>query len=553
MKNQNNGGVVFLTKEAQRKHFQVKDIQGKIIGHPVIDKSQIREMMNNYRNYEQQFNNQLQALNIKVDEYNNNIVDFVQENNLAAEYVSDNEMFRYTYNHLSTKEYNQLVERANQTNKRFTIEKRSYKPLKQPHRDTFHAIIWKYGGDILRRNTKLTENGLSLSRQLEPVSIASNDFSLKDETGQQRINYSTKTIRNHVYRLREAGILFNYSFHGTKKAVNYHIHPDIFVIYDYKKRKSLTSENQLFIISIRKNFPDYNGNTSTRYSKEKIKEPVNNVNNALDKGDTPKNLAHHINSFLTKDFLQVHNSGNKDLKNTGAEKINIKTEFLRQLVEDENDLTRNLLQKEYSDYTENNHLSLFEAESVSGSMTKEEFRELLLQEFIKLFSIAWKNEKIYCWDDTWQLLKDEFLLNPNNSIPSKTTLFYQYKNLRLRMRYVLGYLKRTDFKLQPPVTYFDPTRKTKREGGFEFTVNHLKKLQANESQRHQRKLKRAYSAKKRNRKLNDQEKLYKAVNRLIKNDINYNQLIDYVEKNIPGMLGMVPVYIQNQYATKKYA
>src|SRR5690606_17058843 len=101
-------------------------------GHWQLSSREIREMMNNYRSYEQAYNESLLKLNHQVDNYNEEVYSFVEKNNIASQHVDDNTLFEGIYGRLSLIEYNSLAEAQNDQNKRLTVLKKNLKPLRQP-------------------------------------------------------------------------------------------------------------------------------------------------------------------------------------------------------------------------------------------------------------------------------------------------------------------------------------------------------------------------------------------------------------------------------------
>lgn len=544
--NTNSKPVIYLTPQQAKERFGVKEVYGAIIGKPSITKAQIAEIMHNYRNYIASYNSQVDNNNQKIEEYNVSVFVSVEQLKQHKLHKLDNELLQETYGHLSITEYNDKVELFNAQSPFPVALKKTHKKVKHATQEVFSAIVHKYASDIAKNNQRRELHKLNLQRELEPLSVASTSFCLKDDNGVKRLDYTPRSIKNHIYRLRDAGVLFGYEFHGANRPVEYHINAKILVVFDAKKKETLCTENQLFIISMVKNLPNRRVDTSTNNSKKEIKCDVDN--------STPLELGTFLHFFKRNNLLLDHPESNNTQEKTRGRANNPISLQLQQQIEENEVFAENLRLHRYDDYSNAADLLRFtkEAESADCTMLKADFRQLLIQSALKAFAHCWKEKNIWVWPKTIDLFNDEYFKNPNGTIPSKPVLLYMYNNFMLRANWVFKQVKK-GWQCQPPSTYFDPTRTTANEAGFGYTLKQLKKLEKEKINSENRKDKRLAAAMQRKKKNTAQQKVINAVKKYKKGLINYNQLINYIVSNetIPNYhLDHLSKYIEIEFKAK---
>src|SRR5690606_23629080 len=178
---------------------------------------------------------------------------------------------------------------------------------------------------------------------------------------------------------------------------------------------------------------------------------------------------------------------------------------------------------------------LLHKEAYNGTLTRAEFRELVIQDFIKNsaklyrdttpFAGSWKNA-INHW------MQNKFLTY-NDIEFNKANIVEDVQQLRWRLEHARKWFNRTGISPLYPSNYFDITRKTSREIGFEYTKKawerHVKYMESQPVKKRQ--LQRKAEA--RLKQINHSKKYENEIRRFLKNKISLPQLIDYVQNNLP--------------------
>lgn len=539
-------GQLAFVQEKGVTRYQHQDVTPKILTKQEIFKPQRNVMMNNYRQYVQQYANICSSLNKEVAEYNNQVKLHIQKTKSKDEADMETELFMSEIGKVSIQEYNEAAKIKNKHLGSFLIELKKHVPIKKPTEAIFAMILFKYSMQINEKNTILERCGAVTTRAIQKVSI--NPYELANTTINEvdTLPYTKRTIQNHVNRLMDAGVLFNYTFRGSNKPVEYHVNNEILAIYDHKTQKTLTADNQLFKYDSEKNFHHNEIVTRANKDKRKITEIVEN-------------------QFPLKEVLQSfvpHDNKNKKDKSTnppiakkdapGAEKSRKNSEFLREMTSPVPKFIQDLTNGAFDDYRFELRNRL-EHESMQGNMDKNEFRDLLLQIFFMMAAPIWKGKNVYMgvWFKAFQIITDEFIRTSNGSIPSKPQALYYFDNLIFRITWAKRFFRTfTDFRPLFPSEYFDPTRKTKQSGGFAYTLEALKKQENINDVRRKRKEKRERAAVPRNAIEKARNLVQNKVKELKNGKITINQLHDYVVSNahIPKEIAdKLHIYVERAY------
>ncbi|WP_298510561.1 hypothetical protein [uncultured Kordia sp.] len=575
----------------------IKDQIPKKTSRPYILSEDRLEMLKRYRKYVNGYNDLVKERNKAILAYNKSVVEFIETNNLKkqaaiAKSNFDNRSHKgIKTKWYATKNYNSLVE--SQNGNMLLLPKRKYQKVSAMHERTFEVILWQYGNQLtdLRNHLKTLDTKLGVN--FPKVRITSTGISNLTNDGQPRILYTSRTVQNHIYRLRDAGIIIDYTFHGTKKPVNFFINTAIFCIHE----KSLTTnENQSVTYFLTKKVRDKSEDTRT-FTKEIIKK-VGNVDNHSQeaevnsfavgknkntykitkedeplktskqnfenyksiykntKEDEPINFSEqnsenykNNNKITEQDKHQKKSNQNAD-KLGGGENFpkNHLSEYLRNQILHRSELLQALTEHHYDEYSfsASNMNRRLESEAINGAMSREEFRELLLQLFLKMAAPIWKDMNVYygSWHNAYIQIDDEYLQNPNGSIPKKETLLYMFGFLVYRINRAKRFFKsKEQYKIYFPCIYFDATRKKANEGGFTYTLEWLKQYQKYKDMRATRKQQNATKAGARRKQQTNEEKIRKQIKLYLKGAITLPQVYNYIETNrgIPNyFVGEVP-------------
>ncbi|WP_420573030.1 hypothetical protein [Kordia sp.] len=533
----------------------IKDQIPKKTLRPYILSEDRLQMLKRYRSYVNNYNDLVKQRNKEVLAYNKRVIQFVATNKLEQQAVVAKSNFdnrsknNFKTKWYSTEDYNKLVETQN--GNMLLLSKRKYQKIGAMHERTFEVILWQYGNQLtdLRNHLRTLETTLGVC--FPKVKTTSTSIANLTNDGQPRILYTARTVQNHIYRLRDSGIITDYSFHGTKKPVNFFINPSIFQMHD---KLLISNDNQSVTNFITKKFRDKSEDTRT-FTKEIIKK-VGNVDNHSHNSE--------VNSFadgknkntykITKKDEPLKTSNQNVGKLGGGENFpkNKLSEYLRGQIQYRSVLLQSLTGHHYDNYSfsASNMNRRLETEAINGAMSREEFRELLLQLFLKMAAPIWKDMNVYygSWHNAYIQIDDEYLRNPNGSIPRKETLLYMFGFLTYRISRAKRFFKSKEvYRIHYPCIYFDMTRKQANEGGFAYTLQWLKQNQKYKDMRATRKQQNATKASNRRKQKTNEEKVRDKIKLYIKGEITLPQVFSYIETNkgIPNyFVSEVPRFIE---------
>ena len=500
------------------------------------------ETMQRYRIFVHTYNSKVGTLNKQVKAYNKRVHDFIDQHNLKLQAVIAESNFKEQKNNgiynkvLSTADYNALVKTTNASMLLLTKEK--YKRVKQPQETTFEVVLWLYSQQLIKLRKQLQRLSDGVTVAFPKAQTNSYEIANFTKDGVPRVLNCQDTILNHIHRLREAGVLVEYQSRGGKKPVNYFINEAIFVFRDNKK--GLT-ENQQVSDSKKEKLLLYSVDTRT-FTKEIIKK-VGNVDNHSQEAEVisfaDEKISKNKNTYknTTKDEpIKISNQNAGKLGRGENFPKNELSEYLRSQVQYTSVLLQSLTAHHYDNYSfsASNMNRRLTTESTNGAMSKEEFRELLLQQFLKLAAPIWKGKDVYygSWHRAYQQIDDEYLRNPNGSIPRKETQLYMFGYLVYRITRAKRFFKsKKQYQIHFPCIYFDTTRKLPSEGGFAYTLEWLKQYQKYKDMRIARKQQRATKAGARRRVMTAEEKVRTKVKQYIKGEFTLPQVYHYIEQN----------------------
>ncbi|AXG68226.1 hypothetical protein KORDIASMS9_00418 [Kordia sp. SMS9] len=501
------------------------------------------ETMQRYRIFINDFNAKLPKLNKEVKQYNQKVRTFIKEHNLQAHAYTITTNFKKqktngTVNsQLSTSAYNALVENIN-TDSMLLLYKEKYLPVRQPHENIFEVILWLYSQQLIKLRKQLQL--LSDDAKVAFPKVHTNSYEIANFTkdGVARILYCQNTILNHIKRLYKAGVFEQYQSRGRKKPVNYFINEAIFVFRD---KQNPTTENQHISDFKPQKLVLHSVDTRT-ITKKRIKK-VGNVDNHSREAEVDsfadEKISKNKNSYKITTKDEALETSNQNAGKLGAREIfpkNKLSEYLRSQIQYRSEFLQALTEHHYDNYSfsaaqMNRRL---DTEATTGALSKEEFRELLLQLFLKIAAPIWKGKDVYygSWHNALVQLDDEVSRNPNGSIPRKETLLYMFGFLVYRINRAKRFFRRKkQYQIHFPCIYFDATRKRANEGGFAYTLEWLKNYQKYQDMRATRRQQNATKAGVRRRVMTAEEKVRAKVKQYIKGEFTLPQVYHYIEHN----------------------
>lgn len=558
-------GPNFIAFSEASKHsvFERADAVPLIIKKQNIFLAQRREILQKYRAYVQEYNQGILKQNRAILDHNSNVMSYVAQFNLYKKQEDVTAKLNNRIGRVSINEFNQAAKLANKVMGQSLIEMKKHSKIRKALEHTFSNIIFSYALQMDKKNSVLENVGAPTTRALQKVEVNPHALTLMTVDGVTALDYHPKTVSNHVKRFADAGILSGYEYRGQNKPVKYYVNNRILVVFDQISRKKIIAENQHFTSPSWKSLSHNKRDTKDYLNKKKITENVEN--HSHDKGENGKHfplmqslqdmyknpqaaLASQSSTLNAPGAAQnTHNNasgGSGFIKKQSALSDSLYSEIM-----DISEFMEDLTGGKFNNFRFRIRKQL-EAEAYRGDLDRNEFRELLLQIFLKIAAPIWKNHTPFMasWRKAWNLINETMLTNPNGSCPNKSTLIYLFDNLVWRITWAKSYFrKHKDFNALFPSDYFDPTRKTQKSGGFAYTLEPFKNHQKYQENKEKQIAKRNAMAGKRNKTYKAIELVEKKVRALINGKCSIIELDDYVRTNanIPWAIkNKLPEYIQ---------
>ncbi len=505
---------------------------------PTINAEATRLTMDAYRLFVDNYNRQIEAENEAIREYNKfqakEPTGTIEKDSLYAFKLKHGIFFTKNGSttwkrstRYSTRKYNELVANYNGFWEKKYFKKEELQPIRTATEAVFRQILYAYSLQLLKHTAALQKFNIKAKTEIDGVLVNSFAVANAQRNGIGIMNYCTKTIRNHCKRLEEAGILKNRRYISRIKGVEFEICGEILHIFDQKDKKIITAENQSLTGGKRKKLPQlYYDSLQEQKNKEEIKENVHN-NSQNSEFATAHSASTLEVSSEKKEFATAHGAkkvqeqtlqeqreqvADCGTKNAGAPPKNSRSlprkgqksapkrritpeigklsQMLTARIEDVPQFCKDLANGNYNNYKPLD-LRILVREAYNGIMSREDFHDLIIQEFLKQSAKIWKgkNANTGTWVNTYKLLKNNYFIGANGKSVHK---YYQVELLgeyRWRIDHARKYfLRHKDFNPLYPSQYFDRTRKTHQEGGFEWTKKawqkHLKYTQEKDARKH---------------------------------------------------------------------
>jgi hypothetical protein len=505
---------------------------------PEITSEAFALTMDKYRIYVSKLNEARKLENIEIEKHNSK-VPAKQEDDVKETFAN---LFLRKYKSLLPVEYNEKVDEFF-TDKGIILKKKKLHIIKYQSELVFQQFVYEYSQQLSQNTKVFKDMGIVENRPIKMLEINSLKIVMLQRNGISSIDVCKETIKNHRRNLVEAGILFDYTFCGHKRGIKAHINREILTVFDSHTGNLTTSENQHFTPQTAKSFGNNKEVTVTELNKSKIKENVHNISLIKGTASPDFNLNNNIDSNT---IAQVEKS------KLGGRAENVKfSEKLDNLIENEFDLCNNLASGKYNYYKPLDIRELYH-ESVSGTMSRERFKELIIQEFFKDAARLYRNSTPYfgSWKkayDNW--FNKKFLVNGN--LYNKQLMVEKLQEYRWRLNHAHKWFTSKNVAPLYPNQYFDFSRNTAKEIGFEYTKKAYlsnKKSLENRITEEKQVIK---AAKERKERINYSKKFDLAFNRFKNNRISLNEMLDYVKNNLPANYQMKFTERLREYATKR--
>ncbi|MCF2875408.1 MULTISPECIES: hypothetical protein [unclassified Tenacibaculum] len=547
----NQHGFLILKKGSEN---QTPNKYYSYINFPYLDRESIKATMDKYRQYVNKYNKQADEENEQIRNYNNTKV--IHHYSLTDSQKKRKKEFETENNYLFVKQYNELVEKEN--SKEAFIPKKKLQKIKFQSEIIFHVLIGFYTSQLRTRNTYLMEMNRptsTLKNSLPKLKIDHRKLATHKIADIPRLDICKKTAQNHVKRLREANILINYVRINQNKPVQVNINPQILEILDGKEPKSQTLENKRFSPTFSKTLHDNSDATRTNLKEKERKDCAKgtglNKSGSMLEGNESNNACPADGYKGTKGINKINSLGRAEIKKIlpnflkpGVEnsKVSGKYEvitqnFLSRLMDDY-ELAQKLANGEFDDY-KGLRYSYLQQIAMYAHVNRDEFKKIILQDFIKSSAKIWKNHNVYPgeWKKTINALNEQFLEN----IVNKETLIKKLREYRWKLNFARKwFIKKAQMKALFPYKYFDKNRTQTNEIGFYGLHKVWLKNKKYKEQREQEKKRleieasaREREKKEEKRRISIQQKLTKAINKYESGKYTHEQLYSYVQDNLP--------------------
>lgn len=510
------------------------DFSGKLVAvYPAIIEEAYSSTMDNYRKFVALKNFQVQEENILINQFNQNVRDFKSENKLSIEVdvLKYAELFPKLNKKLEPIEYNEKVEEFTKEHG-MLVWKKKLITIKPTAEMVFQNMLYIYNQQLMKRNERYIKCGIVTKTPIESFKINAWKVTQLKRNGVKSLDLCRKTILNHRKRFEEFGILQDYYFAGSHRAVEVQINPEILVVKDIYNQKLTVAENQQVTPQIGKIVPNENEKfTGTFIKEEKMKEKVENF--SQDK-EFPA-----VTPFILS--LTGTPTSNTQVQATAAaadvKVLKTPSEFALATIIPDNELATMLQNREFVNYKPIDIRFLHKL-AYNSTLSREEFYDVAMIDFFKslqkniyktqaeIYFGSWYNAIKLFRKQRWQLFNGDCFQPPH--------IVDEIQQYRWRIQWARNWFtKHTTFNPLYPNLYLDVTRQKNKEVGFEYTKVKWK-MQLEDNEKYDKIIKKQEAdAKRRGILINHNKKMQMQLNRFFKDKITLTTLYDYVEKNLP--------------------
>ncbi len=545
--------------------------------YPTITSEAFSMTMDNYRNHVAAYNFKTVAENEANAKYNLQIDKFLKENPLTEIQRTAIRFFHGKYRNTFSRVFNEEAEKYN-LEFGMIIKLRKIQTVKPSTELVFQNFLHLYNTQLMKRNTQYMRFRITTPRPIEAFKVNAHHVTSLKRGEFLSLDLCKKTIRSHRERMEEAGILVDYHFSGAQRPVEMQISPTILVVLDMKTSKFVVAENQHVTPPNGKVLPDNNDNTRTIINECEIKENVKN--HSQDKefpAVTPFSFVFYKNTSSKEQkenfpppppgvkfsrklpplatsagkYNQTTTAGaviNENFQQNsaaaiavengdgGSKRRNTISDQLESFVIHNQDLAEGLARGDYNNYTPID-MRWLEVEAYSGTLLNEQFRTIALQDFFKNVAKLYKNSTPFAgsWKKAINLYFENKFISFTGNAFNKSVILDDIKGLRWRLEHVRKYSARNpDWQMLFPAQYFDFSRLDRKEGGFEYTKKAHARHEKYKADAEVRKRRNEAAAELRKKTVNYSKKCETEIRKFFKQKITFQQLIDYVDNNLPS-------------------
>lgn len=528
---------------------------------PMMDKKARRMTMDNYRLEVAKKNNAIEAINTEIEKYNAQVEIFCAgELNEVQKAFAPLFLKNIALEEKKCKyepfEYNQLVEEFNQEKGGLLIKKRKLDTIKYASEMVFENILHLYEKQLTKFTTEYIKFGSASLKDVIPAEINSYHVTalerdLDDQTFVYSLNVCHATVRNHRKKLEKAGILTNYEFRGHKKGVRMHISNKILVLFDAKTGKYTNTENQQVIPETCKEFTDKD--KALLEQSITIDKTENRQADFPDLGTASPDL-----SFVFYGNIPAQDEKSK----LGGRAKNVKisetlSEKLMEITLADTNFAKRLANGEYFNHQRIDKKHLYD-EAHHGTLTRDEMLEVVTHEFFKNLSKIYRQSTPFAgtYQKAINAFQDRFMATNGNGkfLVHKTVMVDILQKYLWMANKAHRWFAKTGIRPLNPHDYLDRTRSHKKEIGFDYLeksyAKHLKELETKPIQAK----KAAKNAALRKKAIDYSNRFTQKMNAFKRNRITLDELIDYVDKNLPQvfMQNLSDIFIKEMSSQNQY-
>jgi len=508
---------------------------------PFLNSKAFAETMDNFRLYKAHYNLMVNEANTLIELQNAKIALMKQNNEFTEVQKQFSAIFYKRNSSLKPKEFNTLADAFN-AERGLTIEKKRYRTIKYGTEIIFQQLLHSYTGQLAKNSTEYKKLGISEMQPVKQIEINAQNIVNLQRNGVDAINVCKATVRNHRAILEEAGILVDYLYRGHKTGIKAHINSQILVVFDAKTENLTVPDNQRFISPKRKDFTDNNEDTRTIIT-------VNKTENRKI-GFSGKGTASPDFSFVFYKNIPAQEEksklggGEKSVKFL-PETVKVPetlSEKLQDITLSDSNLAKRLADGEFFSHKRLDKVHLYK-EATYGTLVREEFLQVIKHEFFKNLSKIYRQSTPYAgsYQKAMNEFEERFWVNNGGGkfLVRKEVMVDMLQKYLWMVNKAQRWFVKTGIRPLNPHDYLDPTRSHKKEIGFDYLQKsyskHLKELENKPLQAK----KAAKNASLRKQSIDYSTRFHQKMNAFKANRITVDELIDYVDKNLPA------VFLQN--------
>jgi len=515
-------------------------LAGKLVAvYPMITKELFAQIMDRYREYAADYNLDAGFENVATVNHNEAVRRFLASPEATDTHKAFGEFFkkRIAYEEKSygrkytPREYNAM---ADEECAKYgpIVQKKKVHILKYASEMHFSTFLYMYNEQMMKKNRQRMN-----ARSQQPLALPpfmANSWRVSQQkrpNGCQTLVVCNKTVNNHRRHFEEAGVFINGNFRGSKTSYEVDFNPKILTVFDQFDSTFVALENQSLSLQTWKELRKCPSNTSSF-----IRDKVDKKGNSTEFPD--KVLAKPTALSLQGRSYRDTALGNVDNSPVGAAAETVKvaptpSEKMISLLLPVNELDARLRTGLYDGYVpiKMEHLKW---EAYNGTLTNQEFKEIVIQERLKLAAKLYTGVRITpgCWANTYKMLMDDTWRSFGH-VWNKAAIVQDFESYPWRINYAVRWYKNKVVNPLYPSKYFDVRRRKKEEMGFEYTINAWKSHLEEPKRRAKRKAKLDKEAAKRQPQINHIRKYNRQIAKYEAKKIDIFQLSDYIQLHLP--------------------